>query len=264
MAKKKILIIDDEADILMLLKVRLTEEGYAVETAANGSEGLESARSSKPDLIIMDLLMPGLSGYQLLSQIRGLGGVFHHLPIIIISAKPKMRDLFHTADIHSFLPKPFTPEELLVKIKSALHLHPPVKVFSAENQEPSGGQQIILAGVDDYITQKLKRFLEMMNYQVFYALDEKEILDQAQIRDPDLILCQYWEEPAKFNAEDLYEKLQANSLTAKIPFLVFCSESLGLDAMKFLKQDSILTFAESRDLIYKLDEYLKSRKHQKR
>jgi DNA-binding response OmpR family regulator len=112
---KKILLIDDEANIIKVLRSRLEAENFAVITASDGQEGLEKARSEKPDLIILDILMPRKDGYTFIKEMQVEESI-KHIPVIVSTAKPEMQDLFAMEGIKDYIVKPFKTEELLKKI----------------------------------------------------------------------------------------------------------------------------------------------------
>lgn len=113
-----ILAIDDEEGILNFLRVRLRMEGYKVLTASKGEIGLQLAEANSPDLIILDLQMPEMDGYQVLQQLR----VFSTTPVILLTVKEediyKIKGLELGAD--DYVTKPFNPDELCLRIKAIL------------------------------------------------------------------------------------------------------------------------------------------------
>ena len=113
--KKKILVIDDELDVSGLLKIRLEANNFDVATAADGEEGLEKAEQERPDLIILDVMMPKMDGYTFVREIR----TYEHLrqiPIIILTAKEGMKDLFAIEGVCDYVNKPYEIDDLLKKI----------------------------------------------------------------------------------------------------------------------------------------------------
>lgn len=117
---KTILLIDDEPNILKLLGKRLEANGYDVITAADGLEGYKKIKELKPDLVISDILMPHLTGYELLGRMKKEKDGTQDIPVIIITAKGKMREFFSDWQIHAFLTKPVIPAELLGKVRELL------------------------------------------------------------------------------------------------------------------------------------------------
>lgn len=116
---KKILLVDDEVDLVELLKIRLESNGYDVLAAHNGKECLHEAKANLPDLIILDVLMPEMDGYTTLRELKKEDET-KDIPVIILTAKGKMRDLFEVEGIDDYMVKPFDDDELLLRIKRAL------------------------------------------------------------------------------------------------------------------------------------------------
>jgi pilus assembly protein CpaE len=118
----KILIVDDDPNVQRLLQYTLKQEGYEVITAADGAEGFRLWGSEGPALILLDVMLPKLDGYQVATQIRQEEGQGAHVPIIMLTAEreveQKVRGLRAGAD--DYLIKPFHPAELLARIKSLL------------------------------------------------------------------------------------------------------------------------------------------------
>ncbi len=113
---KKILVADDEQQLALAIKIRLQSKGYQVVTASDGKGAIELAEQEKPDLVILDVLMPGMDGY---SCVRALNAKFGRgkLPIIMLTARDKMKDLFELEGIEDYVIKPFDHEDLLVRIE---------------------------------------------------------------------------------------------------------------------------------------------------
>lgn len=116
---KKILIIDDEPKFVKTLKDRLEFAGYTVITAYDGEEGLNKAKEEKPDLVLLDILMPKMDGYNFLKALK-LDVNINNIPVIILTAKAKMKGLFIPEGALDYITKPFDQKELLEKIEKAL------------------------------------------------------------------------------------------------------------------------------------------------
>ena len=117
---KKILLVDDELDMLKITKLRLEKSGYKIVIATNGEEALGWLQTSIPDLILLDLILPKIQGEEVCLQIKS-NNRLKHIPIIVFTAKgeqiAKEAQRF-CADDHIL--KPFKPEELLFKIKKLI------------------------------------------------------------------------------------------------------------------------------------------------
>ena len=118
MANEKILVVDDDANICELLRLYLTKEGYQVTVANDGEEGLEKFNQVKPDMVLLDVMMPKMDGLEVCRRIRKLGNT----PVMMLTAKgedmDKILGLEYGAD--DYITKPFNPIELQARVKSQL------------------------------------------------------------------------------------------------------------------------------------------------
>lgn len=114
----KILVCDDERHIVRLIQVNLERQGYTVVTAFDGKEGLEKILSEKPDLVVLDVMMPYMDGFEVLKSLRKEPAT-QDLPVIMLTAKAQDKDVFegyhYGADM--YLTKPFNPMELVTFVK---------------------------------------------------------------------------------------------------------------------------------------------------
>jgi two-component system, OmpR family, alkaline phosphatase synthesis response regulator PhoP len=117
----RILAVDDEPNIVRLIEVNLTRHGYQVETANNGVQALEKIRASRPDLVVSDVMMPEMDGFELLSSIRR-DPALESLPVIMLTAKAGDKDVMsgYSRGADMYLTKPFNPAELLAFVKRIL------------------------------------------------------------------------------------------------------------------------------------------------
>ncbi|MBI4124837.1 MAG: response regulator [Deltaproteobacteria bacterium] len=117
-SKKKILIVDDNADTVEILKSLLEKEGYKVLVSQDGEEGVQIAAQQIPDLILMDINMPGLRGDMAAMRIRGEAST-RHIPIVILTGVEDVQEkvLASQAGVVDYITKPYSPEKLLIQIK---------------------------------------------------------------------------------------------------------------------------------------------------
>ena len=117
---KKIMLVDDEPEILDLVSMRLKSFGYDVVTAKDGQDALEMLEFERPDLVLLDVMMPGKDGYEVCNEIKTNPNT-SKTPVILFTAKPQQKERlksnynFIAAD--DYILKPFEPEDLLAKIK---------------------------------------------------------------------------------------------------------------------------------------------------
>jgi two-component system alkaline phosphatase synthesis response regulator PhoP/two-component system response regulator VicR len=118
---KKILAVDDQPQIVRLIQVNLQKAGFQVITAFDGEEGLQKVREEKPDLIILDVIMPKRDGFQVLRAIKS-NPETRHLPVIMLTVKAQDADIFEglKEGAELYLPKPFHPTELVSLVQRVL------------------------------------------------------------------------------------------------------------------------------------------------
>ena len=118
MPSAKILVIDDEQNITDLVGAYLRPEGYEVHTAMDGPSGLDAARALKPDLIVLDVMLPGMDGIELLNRLRRESDVY----VILLTARSSETDKIVGLSVGAddYLTKPFSPRELVARVKAAL------------------------------------------------------------------------------------------------------------------------------------------------
>lgn len=131
----KILVIDDEPSITKLVSAYLKPEGYEVFIASDGNAGLKAARVYKPDLIILDVMLPGMDGVELLSRLRRESDVY----VIMLTAKTEETDKIVGLSVGAddYVTKPFSPRELVARVKAALR--------RIETGAGSGGERSVLS-----------------------------------------------------------------------------------------------------------------------
>ena len=121
MTKETILVIDDEEDILELIKYNLIKEGYKVECVISGEEAIAKAKSELPDLIVLDLMLPGVDGLDICKQLKSNSNLAH-IPIIMLTAKSEDSDIVIGLELGAddYITKPFSPRVLIARIKVLL------------------------------------------------------------------------------------------------------------------------------------------------
>ena len=119
MESKKIMVCDDDLGILEVVEMMLEIEGYTVFTESNSTNLLNEIRRVSPDLLLMDLWMPVLSGDQILKMIRASADI-KDLPVIILSASVDGREISYGAGANAFIPKPFNMDDMMSDISQAL------------------------------------------------------------------------------------------------------------------------------------------------
>jgi two-component system phosphate regulon response regulator PhoB len=120
-AAQRVLVVDDEADIVALVAYHLAKAGYRVSTAATGPDALAAVRQERPALVVLDLMLPGASGYEVLEQIRSVPDT-RNIAVLMLTARKeeadRIRGLSTGAD--DYLTKPFSPQELVLRVAAIL------------------------------------------------------------------------------------------------------------------------------------------------
>jgi len=135
--KTKILVIEDEADILEVIQYNLTREGYKVIPCRDGEQGLSRARTDAPNLVLLDLMLPGLDGLEVCKAMKQ-DPVTRNVPVIMVTAKGEESDIILGLGLGAddYLTKPFSPKELVARIKVVLRRGP-------LREESGGGERIV-------------------------------------------------------------------------------------------------------------------------
>lgn len=160
---KKILIVDDEKPISDIIKFNLTKEGYDIVIAFDGCEAVTIFEEEKPDLIILDLMLPELDGLEVAKEIRKTS----HVPIIMLSAKDSEFDKVIGLEIGAddYVTKPFSNRELLARVKAHLRRTETIETAVAEENASSGSQELTIGNLqilpDAFVAKKHGKEVEL-------------------------------------------------------------------------------------------------------
>jgi DNA-binding response OmpR family regulator len=194
--KTKVLLVEDEQTLAMIVKDTLTDEGFNVVWAANGSDGLKSYFEQKPDILIADIMMPQMDGFEMVGKIRQSD---KYLPILFLTARSAIKDVVTGFELgaNDYLKKPFNMQELIVRIKALVN-----RAF-IENEE-SGKFEI-----GDYIFDPVSQNLLYAGIEQQLSHRESEILKRLCINrnnvvDTKNILLDLWGDDSFFNSRSLH------------------------------------------------------------
>lgn len=115
--RQLVLVVDDHPKVLRFIEIDLKLRGFEVVTTTSGEKALELIKSKKPDIMLLDIVMPGLDGFEVLRQLRA----FSQLPVIAISASPGSHDGAMRLGANDFMTKPFHPSEMVSRIRALLN-----------------------------------------------------------------------------------------------------------------------------------------------
>ncbi len=173
--KYHILIVEDEEDILELIQFNLERNGFRTSIAMSGEKGLKLARKEKPDLILLDIMLPGIDGLDVCKLLKGDKGTAV-IPVVILTAKVDEADIVRGLELGAddYVKKPFSPKELIARIKAVLRRHADVTEVSAE------------IGFQDIRLNPGRREVTVKGSAVDLTYSEFEIL-HLMIRHPGLV-----------------------------------------------------------------------------
>jgi signal transduction histidine kinase/DNA-binding response OmpR family regulator len=214
-----ILVVDDEANIRTLLRQELSDAGYRVIEAANGSQALAETRRHHPDLIILDVMMPDLSGFDVTSALKA-DQQTADIPILILSIiEDRQHGLRLGAD--EYLTKPLDTEQLLHTIANLLSkFHP-----SLDKAKPSASKKKVLVVDDDVsVVEAITCALRERGFKVVEAYDPRSAIQCAQVEKPDLVILDAM--LSKMNNYELLKALRYQDQEQRVSIIVLSSELL--------------------------------------
>lgn len=121
---KHVLLVEDELNIIEAIRFLLSREGWLVDTHSNGTDAAEVIREMKPDLVVLDVMLPGKSGFDILEELRGHEQTAD-LPVLMLTARGQSRDreTAEKAGVSRFMTKPFSNTEVLTAVRDLLYVH---------------------------------------------------------------------------------------------------------------------------------------------
>lgn len=175
----RILVVEDEPDLLEVLAQSLREDGYAVDTAFDGREGLRRARSTPYDALVLDLMLPGMDGWTILKELRKQGNA---VPVLILTARDALSDRVKGLDLGAddYLAKPFELAELLARLRSVIRRgagKPSSIIQAGDVSIDTASKTITKAGEPVSLTAREYALVE------FLAMHRGELVSRSQIYD---------------------------------------------------------------------------------
>ncbi len=166
MSNKKLLIVDDDPNICELVDLYFTKEGYEVETQNDGGKAIESFRNFEPDIILLDLMLPGMDGYDICREIRRESNV----PIIMLTARGETLDKVVGLELGAddYVPKPFDTKELIARVKAVLR--------RTENQEAEKRAEMEKVEHEGLLVDKSSYTVEIAGQKIEMPPKELELL----------------------------------------------------------------------------------------
>jgi two-component system KDP operon response regulator KdpE len=228
---KTVLVVDDESRMVEFIAMNLELEGFRAVRAANGSEALEKASKEHPDLVLLDIMMPEMDGFETLQGLRETSSV----PVIFLTAKSEEVDRIKGLDLGAddYITKPFSPRELVSRIRAVLRRTEPAAMTSSEivvdNELRINFDQrkVIVRG------QEVR--LRPTEYRLLYQL----VANAGKLLTHEVLLSRVW--GAEYRDEDQYVRLYVTYLRQKIekdpknPKYILSERGLGYRFKEFAK-----------------------------
>jgi two-component system phosphate regulon response regulator PhoB len=185
MKKGTILVIDDEKDLIELVRYNLEKDGFDVIAATDGQSGLEVVKKHRPDLVVLDLMMPGIDGLQICQQLRA-DPRSGRIPLIMLTAKATEADRIVGLELGAddYITKPFSPREVLARVKAVLRRSSPAaeqrqEIRVGDLSIDLGGHEVSFRGQRILLTATEFRILEFLATRPGRVFSRDEIIDAA-------------------------------------------------------------------------------------
>lgn len=202
---RKVLVVDDEADIRDIVKTYLEEEGCEVIEAENGNEAIVKAQKEQPDLIVLDIMMPGINGFEVAKHLKDDPNT-KDIPIIILSVLAQ--DSQYRQGILDYISKPFRQEELLATVR---------KIFDNVDGKTKN-KTVLIVDDDPDIVDIISICLKENHLNVDKAYNGLEALEKVKVKRPDLILLDI--NMPGMNGFDVIKNLKTGPAFCDIPIVV--------------------------------------------
>ncbi len=189
-SKQKILIVDDDENIAELISLYLTKECFETSIVYDGESALEAVKTFKPNLILLDLMLPGIDGYQVCREVRSSSSV----PIIMLSAKGEIFDKVLGLELGAddYMEKPFDTKELVARVKAVLRRYKPAATPAAEPSAPAAKIKMVeypnlTINLTNYSVIYKNRILDMppkeLELLYFLASSPNQVFTREQLLD---------------------------------------------------------------------------------
>ncbi|MDA1086568.1 MAG: response regulator [Verrucomicrobia bacterium] len=219
--KEKVLLIDDDSHLLRVMGDFLNMNGYQVETALNGEEGLAKVERIDPDLIIMDVKMPVMGGFEFLRRLPRTPGTRRY-PVLVLTARTEMREFFDGSEIDGFMEKPCRGDDFITRVREIIE-----KQASVQTVVPRC-MSVLLAESEEAVREELMSVFKDAGHRPIAICNGSRILEAAQAKKPHVIVMS-----ARLSGmgPDLAAALlKAMASTRAIPILVYGDGNGGDDS----------------------------------
>ena len=226
----KILVVDDEPRMVQLIALNLKLEGFEVISSQDGFQALEKVTREMPDLVLLDIMMPDMDGFETLRRIREISNV----PVIFLSVKSQEPDRVHGLDLGAddYITKPFSPRELVSRIKAVLRRVEPENVLK-KNEIKVDDDLTIDFDQRRVVVRGKEIRLRATEYRLLYQL----VTNAGKLMSHETLLSRVW--GPEYQDEDQYVRLYITYLRQKIekdpknPHYILSERGLGYRCLEF-------------------------------
>ena len=268
---KIILIIEDEEALRRALEKKLQADGYTVITAENGQQGLDAVRDKKPDLVLLDILMPEVDGFQVLESLSA-DGLLPALPVVIVSnsGQPVEIDRAMKLGARDYMVKAqFDPQEVLDKVHQVLGDKPSNQAeIATEINSPavavasnatSTGHRVLVVEDDQFLRELLERKLKSEGFAVETAIEGESALSKVKSFNPEIVLLDVI--LPGVDGFSILEQLKADPTLVGIPVVMLTNLGQKDDVEKGMKLGAVGYLVKAHftpgDIVEKVKETLK-------
>lgn len=221
---KKILVVDDDVEFVDLVRKKLEFQNYEVIGAFDGEDGFAKIKTEKPDLIILDIVLPHLTGYALLTRMKQYPEM-RFLPIIVVTRHEGLMKFFENERIQAYFIKPVKLNDLADKVKDCI----------GEIQ----GKRILLIDDEPETIAEVENRLKQKEYIVINALNGKEALEKMRMLKPDLIICDVF--MPVMNGTEFLKAIKAKPEASSIPIIMLTSKGLMKEYFEAFGVEEVLS-----------------------
>lgn len=229
--RRKILLVDDDMSLLVTLSDFLSFEGYEVITADCGEQGLERLKTITPDLIILDMSMPGMGGVGFLKEITGTDGKPQH-PVLVLTARANMAEFFAEMEVDGFIAKPCDPSDLLKEVGRIVFLRSGADAAAVPGVALKAGK-VLLAEDDLKNNQVIAAAFSDSGYDISTVDKGPEVLQKAITDQPDVIVLKLV--LSGMNGDAIAALLKDMPNTTGIPLVLYDDSEAMLSEDKYLE-----------------------------
>ncbi|MBN1558138.1 MAG: response regulator [Lentisphaerae bacterium] len=223
--RRKILLIDDDTSLLVTLGDFLKFEGYEVMTAESGEQGLKRLEVMTPDLIILDMSMPGMGGIGFLKAVSSEDGKPKY-PVLVLTARANMAEFFANVEVDGFVAKPCDPSDLLMEVGRIIFLRSGAEQEGEAAAAAAGAKRkVLLAEDDDDVRAELESAFAGAGYLIESVQDGPEVVEKAVVQCPDVIVIK--QVLANMNGDVAADMVRRMPKTRAVPVVLYDASGTG-------------------------------------